>query len=267
MLAVTLNTFELIITLLLATLILLLVTSFHIISRQLNQQQQCIEQLTEFQSTLTSLVIQQGQTISAFYRHFNQFITLLTPILQNQSISLNSIWDTIGNIIPLQWQVNHTLGQVADTFKGFKDIFQQQQNALAGVQKTIDSIDEFQDRIRRLNAQVQAQQSTIWQARQESNMWRNHLIEEWNDFASVNNYEEQHGALQCALDRWIPLTWEQQEGVRNGTIIDDRPISRPNSPDGLNGSDQENITPGQYMSELPHWAENNCTGILVDISE
>jgi hypothetical protein len=70
------------------------------------------------------------------------------------------------------------LGQVADAFKGFKDVFQQQQNALTGVQRTIDSIDEFQDRIRRLNAQIQAQQSTIQQARQESDVWRNHLVEE-----------------------------------------------------------------------------------------
>ena len=82
------------------------------------------------------------------------------------------------------------LGQVADAFKRFKDVFQQQQNALAGVQRTINSIDEFQDRIRRLNAQVQAQQSTIQQARQESEVWRNHLAKEQNDFASVNNYEE-----------------------------------------------------------------------------
>ena len=134
---------------------------FHIISRQINQQQQCMEQLVEFQSTLTSLVIQQGQTISAFYGHFDQFITSLTPILQNQSVSLNGIQDMIGNIIPLQCQVNHMLEQVADAFKGFKDIFQQQQNALAGVQRTIDSIDKFQEKIRRLNAQVQAQQSTI----------------------------------------------------------------------------------------------------------
>ena len=120
-----------------------------------------MEQLVEVQSTLTNLVVQQGQMISAFYRHFDQFITSLTPILQNQSISLNGIRDTISNIIPLQRQVNHMLGQVADTFKGFKNIFQQQQNALAGVQKTIDSIDKFQDRISRLNAQIQAQQSTI----------------------------------------------------------------------------------------------------------
>jgi hypothetical protein len=253
--------------LLLATLILLLITVFHIISKQINHQQQQVEQLIEFQNALMNLVIQQGQTISAFYGHFNQFITLLTPILQNQSISLNGIWDMIGNIISLQCQVNHTLGQVADTFKGFKDVFQQQQNALAGVQRTIDSIDKFQEKIRRLNTQVQAQQSTIWQARQESDMWRNHLIEEWNDFTLVNNYEEWQGALQCALDRWIPLTWEQQEGIRNGMIIDNRPISRPNSPDSLNGSDQENIPPGQYMSELPSWVQNNHMGILVDIGE
>ena len=174
----TTNIFKLIITLLLATLVLLLVTTFQIISRQLNQQQQCAEQLVEFQGTLTSLVIQQGQMISTFYGHFDQFITLLMPILQNQSISLNSIQDTIGNIIPLQRQVNHTLGQVADAFKGFKDIFQQQQDALTGVQRTIDSIDKFQDKIKRLNAQVQAQQSTIQQAKQESDAWRNHLIKE-----------------------------------------------------------------------------------------
>jgi hypothetical protein len=221
----------------------------------------------EFQNTLTSLVIQQGQTISAFYRHFDQFITLLMPILQNQSISLNGIWDTISNIIPLQCQVNHTLGQVADAFKGFKDVFQQQQNTLTGVQKTIDSINEFQEGISRLNAQIQAQQSTIQQARQGSQVWRNHLVEEQNDFALVNNYKEWQGALQHALDRWIPLTWEQQEGVRNGLIIDNRPISRPNSPDSLNGLNQENIPPGQYMSELPPWVENNCMGILVDIGE
>jgi methyl-accepting chemotaxis protein len=164
--------------------------TFQIISRQINWQQQCVEQLVEFQGTLMDLVIQQGQTTSAFYGHFNQFITSLTPILQNQSVSLNSICDTIGNIILLQHQVNHTLGQVADTFKGFKDVFQQQQNTLTGVQKTIDSIDKFQDRIRRLNAQVQAQQSTIQQARQESKAWRNHLVKEQNDFALVNNYEE-----------------------------------------------------------------------------
>ena len=160
MLAVTSNTFKLIITLLLATLILLLVTTFRIISRQLNWQQQ-VEQLMEFQNTLTSLVIQQGQTISTFYGHFDQFITSLTPILQYQSLSLNGIQDMIRNITSLQQQVNHTLGQVADAFKGFKDIIQQQQDALAGVQKTIDSIDEFQDKIRRLNTQVQAQQSMI----------------------------------------------------------------------------------------------------------
>jgi hypothetical protein len=50
-------------------------------------------------------------------------------------------------------------------------------------------------------------------------------------------------------------------------IIDDRPISRTNSPDSLNGSDQENIPPGGYTSELPPWAGNNHTGILVDIGE
>jgi uncharacterized phage infection (PIP) family protein YhgE len=253
--------------LLLATLILLLITVFHILSRQINQQQQWVEQLIEFQSMITNLVIQQGQTISAFYGHFDQFITLLTPILKNQSVSLNGIWDMISNIIPLQCQVNHTLGQVADAFKGFKDVFQQQQNTLAGVQKTINSINQFQDRIRRLNAQVQAQQSTIWQARQESDAWRNHLIEERNDFTLVNNYKEWRGALQHALDRQIPLTWEQQEGIRNGMIIDDRPISRPNSPDSLNSSDQENIPPRQYTSELPSWVQNNWTGILVDIGK
>ena len=91
MLEVTSNVFELIVSLLLATLILLLIMVFHIISRQINQQQQCMEQLVEFQGTLTSLVIQQGQMISVFYGHFDQFITSLMPILQNQSLSLNGI--------------------------------------------------------------------------------------------------------------------------------------------------------------------------------
>ena len=88
-----------------------------------------------------------------------------------------------------------------------------------------------------------------------------------NNFTSVNNYEEQQGVLQYVLDRRIPLTWEQQEGIRNGIIINDRLISRPNSLDSLNGSDQENIPPGQYTSELPSWVQNNQTGILVDIGE
>jgi hypothetical protein len=88
-----------------------------------------------------------------------------------------------------------------------------------------------------------------------------------NNFTSVNNYEEQQGVLQYVLDRRIPLTWEQQEGVCNRTIIDNRLISRPNSPDSANRSDQENILPGQYTGELPCWARNNSTGILVDIGE
>ena len=77
-------TFEIINTILLAALTLLLVVIFHIVSNQLNRQQQQVEQLVDFQDTLANLVIQQGQTIASFYSQFDQFITVLTPILQNQ---------------------------------------------------------------------------------------------------------------------------------------------------------------------------------------
>ena len=66
----------------------------------------------------------------------------------------------------------------------------------------------------------------------------------------------------------MPLTWEQQEGVRNRTIIDNRPIDCTNSPDSKYlDSDQENFAPAQYTGELPLWERDEQMGVLVDIGE
>ena len=87
----TLQIFNIVQTILLAAIVLLLVLGFRILSIQVNSRQHRIEQLIDLQHTLAKLIIQQGTTITSFYNQFDQFVTVLTPILQSQNASFNHI--------------------------------------------------------------------------------------------------------------------------------------------------------------------------------